>query len=394
MTLDCQVAARRLPRVRASLPCPATSAAGAAAAVRGRPASWRRSAIRGRRRRRAGVRRHQPVGDPGPALDPTRRLRRHRRRTPRCRAGRRGAVVSNVARRACPIRRFLPELIDLVCNREIEPGKVFDLTLPLGQAAEGYRAMDERRTIKNRTASTIAVAAVISSPAGARRRTGDPAPAELAHRRHLLAQPGRRIQPRVRRPSGREQRRDAHEPVAGPAEHWLGGNRQGGAARGDHLVDRERAVDTEGNRDVDGGRDHGRAGDANALGDLGVGGAVGGRSRMRARWTRTAGSWADRAQRCSSARSSGVINSAAAAGIGHGRTATNGDLTHHPHRCRGWPPQTAPVQHAATEGRAAVPGSPPLRGQGPSAGGAAHQGPATYRLIGDHRRSLSRTRGS
>jgi threonine dehydrogenase-like Zn-dependent dehydrogenase len=47
-----------------------------------------------------------------------------------------------------PIRRFLPELIDLVCNREIEPGKVFDLTLPLGQAAEGYRAMDERRTIK------------------------------------------------------------------------------------------------------------------------------------------------------------------------------------------------------------------------------------------------------
>jgi threonine dehydrogenase-like Zn-dependent dehydrogenase len=47
-----------------------------------------------------------------------------------------------------PIRRFLPELIDLVCNREIEAGKVFDLTLPLGQAAEGYRAMDERRTIK------------------------------------------------------------------------------------------------------------------------------------------------------------------------------------------------------------------------------------------------------
>jgi threonine dehydrogenase-like Zn-dependent dehydrogenase len=46
-----------------------------------------------------------------------------------------------------PIRRFLPELIDLVCNREIEPGKVFDLTLPLDQA-EGYRAMDERRTIK------------------------------------------------------------------------------------------------------------------------------------------------------------------------------------------------------------------------------------------------------
>jgi hypothetical protein len=39
------------------------------------------------------------------------------------------------------VRRFLPELIDLGCNREIEPGMVFDLTLPLDQAAEGYRAM-------------------------------------------------------------------------------------------------------------------------------------------------------------------------------------------------------------------------------------------------------------
>jgi threonine dehydrogenase-like Zn-dependent dehydrogenase len=47
-----------------------------------------------------------------------------------------------------PVRRFLPELIDLICNREINPGKVFDLTLPLDQAAEGYRAMDERRAIK------------------------------------------------------------------------------------------------------------------------------------------------------------------------------------------------------------------------------------------------------
>lgn len=47
-----------------------------------------------------------------------------------------------------PVRRFLPELIDLVCNRTIDPGKVFDLTLPLDQVAEGYRAMDERRAIK------------------------------------------------------------------------------------------------------------------------------------------------------------------------------------------------------------------------------------------------------
>jgi len=48
-----------------------------------------------------------------------------------------------------PVRRFLPELIDLIWNRRINPGKVFDLTLPLDQVAEGYRAMDERRAIKS-----------------------------------------------------------------------------------------------------------------------------------------------------------------------------------------------------------------------------------------------------
>ena len=47
-----------------------------------------------------------------------------------------------------PVRRFLPELVDLVWNRKINPGKVFDLSLPLGQVADAYRAMDERRAIK------------------------------------------------------------------------------------------------------------------------------------------------------------------------------------------------------------------------------------------------------
>jgi threonine dehydrogenase-like Zn-dependent dehydrogenase len=47
-----------------------------------------------------------------------------------------------------PVRRFLPQLIDLIWNRQIDPGKVFDLGLPLDQAAEGYTAMDERRAIK------------------------------------------------------------------------------------------------------------------------------------------------------------------------------------------------------------------------------------------------------
>ncbi len=47
-----------------------------------------------------------------------------------------------------PVRRYLPKLIELVWNGKINPGKVFDLTLPLHQVAEGYRAMDERRAIK------------------------------------------------------------------------------------------------------------------------------------------------------------------------------------------------------------------------------------------------------
>ena len=47
-----------------------------------------------------------------------------------------------------PVRRYLPKLIDLVLNGTIDPGKVFDLALPLEQVADGYRAMDERRAIK------------------------------------------------------------------------------------------------------------------------------------------------------------------------------------------------------------------------------------------------------
>jgi threonine dehydrogenase-like Zn-dependent dehydrogenase len=47
-----------------------------------------------------------------------------------------------------PVRQYLPELIDLIWNRRIDPGKVFDLTLPLDRAADGYRAMDDRTAIK------------------------------------------------------------------------------------------------------------------------------------------------------------------------------------------------------------------------------------------------------
>jgi threonine dehydrogenase-like Zn-dependent dehydrogenase len=47
-----------------------------------------------------------------------------------------------------PVRRFMPHLIDLVLNRKINPGKVFDQVLPIADVAEGYKAMDERRAIK------------------------------------------------------------------------------------------------------------------------------------------------------------------------------------------------------------------------------------------------------
>ena len=46
------------------------------------------------------------------------------------------------------MRRFLPKLIELVWSGKNNPGKVFDLTLPLDRVAEGYLAMDERRAIK------------------------------------------------------------------------------------------------------------------------------------------------------------------------------------------------------------------------------------------------------
>ncbi|MGW7210854.1 IMP dehydrogenase, partial [Streptomyces sp. NPDC054837] len=47
-----------------------------------------------------------------------------------------------------PVRRYLPDLIERVLSGRINPGKVFDLTLPLDQVAEGYKAMDERRAVK------------------------------------------------------------------------------------------------------------------------------------------------------------------------------------------------------------------------------------------------------
>jgi threonine dehydrogenase-like Zn-dependent dehydrogenase len=58
--------------------------------------------------------------------------------------GRNVGVAGGVA----PVRRYLPELLDLTLRGEIDAGPVFDLTLPLAEVAEGYRAMDERRAVK------------------------------------------------------------------------------------------------------------------------------------------------------------------------------------------------------------------------------------------------------
>jgi threonine dehydrogenase-like Zn-dependent dehydrogenase len=53
-----------------------------------------------------------------------------------------------VAGGMAPVRKYLPELLDLTLSGAIDASPVFDLTLPLDEVAEGYRAMDERRAIK------------------------------------------------------------------------------------------------------------------------------------------------------------------------------------------------------------------------------------------------------
>jgi threonine dehydrogenase-like Zn-dependent dehydrogenase len=62
----------------------------------------------------------------------------------------RSAFFSNVtiAGGPAPVRAYIEELLPDVLDGRIEPGRVFDLTLPLAQVAEGYRAMNERRAIK------------------------------------------------------------------------------------------------------------------------------------------------------------------------------------------------------------------------------------------------------
>jgi len=98
------------------------------------------------------------------------------------------------------VRRFLPDLIELIWTRQIDPGQVFDLTLPLDQVAEGYAAMDERPRHQDPAAAvtmprriparrravlaplTILLATSCGGPDGGTSGAASPAPTDTARR--------------------------------------------------------------------------------------------------------------------------------------------------------------------------------------------------------------------
>jgi hypothetical protein len=47
-----------------------------------------------------------------------------------------------------PVRAYLDELLTDTLSGRINPGRVFDLELPLERVADAYAAMDERRCVK------------------------------------------------------------------------------------------------------------------------------------------------------------------------------------------------------------------------------------------------------
>jgi hypothetical protein len=90
-----------------------------------------------------------------------------------------------------PVRRFPPKLVDLVWNREIDPGRVFDLTLPLDEVAEGYRVMGERPRHQDAAAAMRVGPRQTRHPQAVRRRTcweTSPDVFERPHRRFAHAE--------------------------------------------------------------------------------------------------------------------------------------------------------------------------------------------------------------
>ena len=102
----------------------------------------------------------------------------------------------------------------------------------------------------------MAIAAVTTRPVPARPPSLSPHHrGELSDRSHLVAEPGSRIETGVGGPGGGKQRGDAHHPVTGATERWLGGHGERRSAGLDDLVDRERAEHSQSDRDVHDGGD-------------------------------------------------------------------------------------------------------------------------------------------
>ncbi|MFC5828843.1 glucose 1-dehydrogenase [Nonomuraea insulae] len=79
----------------------------------------------------------------------------------------------DLCERPAPVRAFLPDLINRVLAARINPGRVFDLELPLGQVAEGFQAMDERRVIQGPAATLAHRAARHTAPGWYPHQRGD-----------------------------------------------------------------------------------------------------------------------------------------------------------------------------------------------------------------------------
>jgi threonine dehydrogenase-like Zn-dependent dehydrogenase len=47
-----------------------------------------------------------------------------------------------------PVRAYIDGLLPDILEGRIEPGRVFDRTIGLDEVPNGYRAMDERKSIK------------------------------------------------------------------------------------------------------------------------------------------------------------------------------------------------------------------------------------------------------
>lgn len=87
-----------------------------------------------------------------------------------------------------PVRRYLPDLIKLVWDRKIDPGKVFDLVLPLEKVAEGYRAMDERRAYQGIAAAIVSQEgnAIFPDFSRSRNRRSEPTGGNVSAEKHSV----------------------------------------------------------------------------------------------------------------------------------------------------------------------------------------------------------------